>query len=468
MMLLTDVVGSVGETAYASIHQIDLVATISFLLGIPIPYANLGSLVPSLLPNMTAAHTATALALNAAQVWRYFTVYSKTAQQLPNLPDLQERLRAAVHVFQEALAITSNSDVDTTYTNMEHDATLFHKAAALFKIFLLDATELGKRVWTRFDHVGMIVGGTILFMAFIMTTWSLLINGLEETTVTPATTTSWMQPIVHAPLELGLTIAFMIFHCVLLSFSNSYIDTEQHIVIFMLAVLGIAICLRHAQQVNSSITRNSEKVARPSSSSSARLTEAVALVIPVCARLGEHFVSGHGLDPSLQAHFAHNAGVFLFSLAMIGLIRWNIQQTIAPSWIHLWMDLAALGAMAASWWEKHMPDPNRNGFFWCRVAYSLITTGFVHSILRLRRKDDGGSTLGRTADSTSTILFKLLTAIMAVTGPSTATSTLLFLLQVGAFWSLLQGAGGSIDVSDDACFALRRIERRGSRAHIWL
>jgi phosphatidylinositol glycan class O len=37
------------QEAFQSIHQIDLVPTISIFLGLPIPYANLGGIVPSLL-----------------------------------------------------------------------------------------------------------------------------------------------------------------------------------------------------------------------------------------------------------------------------------------------------------------------------------------------------------------------------------------------------------------------------------
>ena len=77
------------ENAFQSIHQIDMVPTISVLVGLPIPYANLGGIVPSLIGSEGVNETAAALALNAAQLWRYFTVYSETANKLPNLSDLQ-------------------------------------------------------------------------------------------------------------------------------------------------------------------------------------------------------------------------------------------------------------------------------------------------------------------------------------------------------------------------------------------
>ena len=70
-----DEMDSHSARVFESIHQIDIVPTISFLLGLPVPYANIGGLVPDLLPSplsnyanqqqSNSAHIATALALNS-------------------------------------------------------------------------------------------------------------------------------------------------------------------------------------------------------------------------------------------------------------------------------------------------------------------------------------------------------------------------------------------------------------------
>ena len=156
--LTPEIMGSTYiQDAFQSIHQIDLVPTISILLGLPIPYANLGGVVPSLLGFETPRQTAAALAFNAAQVWRYFTVYSETANKLPNLPELEEQLKEATTVYKEAL---SQGDVD--------DTNAFYKACGLFKVFLVEASELGHRVWTRFDSVGMTIGASIVFLTLVV------------------------------------------------------------------------------------------------------------------------------------------------------------------------------------------------------------------------------------------------------------------------------------------------------------
>jgi phosphatidylinositol glycan class O len=147
---------------FGAIHQIDLVPTITKLLGLPIPFANLGGLDPTLLPGSTPKHTATALALNAAQVWRYFTIYSETANRLPGLPPLQEELDVAVSVFVKALLDPENPDVDQ-----------FVQASTLFKSFLQNALTLGQHVWKRFYSLGMVCGVSVLVVAILLYAWPL-------------------------------------------------------------------------------------------------------------------------------------------------------------------------------------------------------------------------------------------------------------------------------------------------------
>ncbi len=130
-------VGSYSQEAFRSINQIDLVPTISLLLGLPIPFANLGGVVPGLLPPLKyhseeeliveAPYIATALALNAAQVWNYLHIYSSTANKLPDnaIAELRELLENASSRFKEALAQEDS-----------FDSLAYREACGLFKYFL--------------------------------------------------------------------------------------------------------------------------------------------------------------------------------------------------------------------------------------------------------------------------------------------------------------------------------------------
>lgn len=395
------VVSDYAQTAFESIHQIDLVPTIALLLGLPIPYANLGSLVPSLLLVHNPAQIAGALALNAAQVWRYYTVYSSTANALPNLPELEERLKEAVAVFKNALALTGSTD-----------STLFLKASNLFKIFLMEALELGQKVWTRFDDVGMAMGATTLLLGSLIWTRPFF-TALSSSPQVLQLSQLW---------EVSLTVLFIVFQCGVLSFGNSYILEEDHILMYMIGVLSFVLYIRLASNTNTT---------HFSSKQSWILT--LPLIIPCASRLGEIFVSGHGMDPSVGMHNVHRPIVFLGSLTVLSTARWYMfRQRVTPSFGHFVADCCSLLCLAYSWWEKRTSDPNRTGFFGCRFAISLFLLGFpisLYQMSRIQKQESESNQIKVLEKSALTSIAKVLIAIMIVTGPSSATSVVLYAAQ---------------------------------------
>jgi phosphatidylinositol glycan class O len=400
-------VGADSERAFQSIHQIDLVPTISMLLGLPIPYANIGGLVPSLLPPPSRAgtvatpFTAAALALNAAQVWRYFTVYSSTANKLPSLPELQSLLDDAVSSYQSALAPPDGED-----------AMAYRVACGKFKLFLSEASELGHRVWTRFDTVGMIMGGGILCVALI---FAVPLWYRDRSKAGAA------RSLNDQYLELGTTAVLLTFQCVLLTFSNSYIDAEQAVVMFSFGVICVAIALR-------------------SSSTSGMWWAPLLLVL--LSRLSELSVSGHGLDPSIPLHLAHNSFTFLSALSCLALLRYHaFQAELACSFLHFCLDMAALLCLAISWWEKRSNDTTRNGYISCRLALILAGIGAVLAAKVLSDRRRQAKRDPWLIDLSITILSKLFICMMAVTGPSMSSSVLLFVLQSLLLYNLSRPAG---------------------------
>ena len=313
------------QEKFQSMNQIDLVPTISILLGLPIPYQNLGGIVPSLLASTDIRETAAAMALNAAQVWRYFTVYSQTANRLPNMLEMEEQLKEAVATYREALAHNEDGK----------DANAFYKACGLFKLFLVEASELGHRVWTRFDTVGMVGGGMVLALTLLAALFSLLFLGGSFL---------WKQK--QDFLENILTLLFVIFHCGMLSFSNSYIAAEQQVVMFMMTILGGVIFVRM------NLTE---------AGGSSQAETYAPLLLPILSRVGEVVVSGHGLDPSIRLHAAHSQWLFLPSLACLLAIRAKLfeavdkhhliqARTITSSpMLHASIDCLCLVLLALSW-----------------------------------------------------------------------------------------------------------------------
>jgi hypothetical protein len=408
--------------SFASLHQIDLVPAISILLGLPIPYANMGGIIPSLLPGQSIQQMTCALALNAAQIWRYLTVYSETANRLPHLEDINERLQVAVISYKDAIQQHHRTFEGNVLGDDDMDK--YVQAAGLFKIFLTEALALGQRVWTRFDDVGMICGISVLFLGLILYTKPLLSKRGYSS----------HQPMLLFPKshywELLATVAFILFTCGILSFSNSYILEEKGIIMFCMAILSCIIAIRmEGDTVRSTIRRG-------------------VLLIPIASRVHELVVSGHGMDPSVRLHVAHNAILFLSSLIVLGTFRWALYENrVTPSFRHTVADCIALGAFAISWWEKRSVDPTRNGYTFSRIGLLMIIGGFLIFVANaVAYKPLYSSTKSHNqgfdwTSDTITVLAKVLIGIMAVTGPSAATSLVFYTFQLTVIYCLSLNTG---------------------------
>jgi GPI ethanolamine phosphate transferase 3 subunit O len=425
------------QDAFQSIHQIDLVPTISILLGLPIPYANIGGIVPSLVGFQGVGYTAAALALNAAQVWRYFTVYSETANKLPHLPELQEQLEQAVSTYKEALV------------HPNEDSTAFYHACGQFKMFLVEAAALGHKVWTRFDTFGMICGGTVLFFTLVFWVISVYISS------------GGIRLPRNQYLENGTSALFVFFQSGMLSFSNSYIEAEQRIVMFMLATLGLTVFIRMR-----SVAESRSSILIPYS----------PLVVPFLSRISELTISGHGMDPSLRQHGAHSPTIFFSSLCGLVALRiyfyTKISITSRTGFFHTLIDCVILVFLFISWMEKQSLDQTKNGYWTARMAITLLIGSIPVAVFeavgpiirqvvlqnsRKEARHDGQTNTPTIALIRAfTVVFQLLIALMVVTGPSTAPTVLLVSIQ-GWLLYILAGGKGLYQISSPVLATMWRL-----------
>ena len=383
------------QEEFRQINQIDLVPTIAILLGIPIPYANLGSLVPSLLPSISTAQAASGLLLNAAQVWRYFTVYSSTANPLPHLNDLKVDLDAAVNAFRVALRVDDE----------EEEEDLYLQAATLLKAFLHKALALGQRVWTRFDVLGMSIGIFILLVGLTMQIKPLLFI----VDLVPNLRNTRSEDVMSALL--------LIFLCGVLTFSNSYILEEEHIYMYAVAILSTMIALRiRSEPVQATIWRG-------------------VLLIPVASRMEGLLVTGHGMDPSLRDHTVHHPAIFLTSTSIVVAWRWWLHRAqITPSRLQSVLDCACLVGLVASWWEKRQ-GAGRNGHLACQISIALWVMGVLGhltDVIRYRLQNFAWNAETDVMEWTT----KIMIAIAAVTGPSSAPTIILASFQMVVIYLL--------------------------------
>ena len=447
--------GTHSARVFDSIHQIDLVPTISMLLGLPVPYANIGGLVPDLLPapraekQSTAAHIATALALNAAQVWNYLHTYSQTSRDLPRdrLNELKELLDSASLVYRDAI-IQSQTQKHTT-AEEEHslfDSTAYRQACALFKSFLAESTDLGKQVWTQFNESGMIFGIGVLLVAWIMAIplWKRSVrNDFVGALFFWRSNSHYKSSVVkenlkgsdglqsYRRIELVAAVIFMIFQCGVLTFGNSYIEYERDVVTFFLSVLCLLVFQRWC-------------FASQSGSSSLFLP----LIVALCSRMNDLFVTGHGLDPSIVLHGAHHHIVFLSSLVLLVILR---MKWLGNSSVYV--DVITIICTAGTWWEKRSPDHSRNGFIMARAAVMAVLVALIHSLITLARKQP------TCIESAQLAIFRALLFVMIVTGPSAASTSVMIVIQCASIRFMME-ATGPREVSSPVMAAIWRLAIR--------
>uniref|UniRef100_A0A7S3Q9B3 GPI ethanolamine phosphate transferase 3 n=1 Tax=Chaetoceros debilis TaxID=122233 RepID=A0A7S3Q9B3_9STRA len=485
-----------SQEAFRSIHQIDLVPTISVLLGLPIPYANLGGAVPALLPPLyhrtnfdariqnnprgsstsdqsgndfelvEAPFAATTLALNAAQVWNYLSTYSSTANKLPPdaLADLAEILQKATAKFNDALSFSRPQGDPKNFSNpadvgeSNFDSTEYREACSLYKYFLSQATDLGKKVWTRFDTVGMSIGIGLLVVSVIFAIPSLFKNKATSCNSKPLLSAKFKPKKLERKQNLveGLLLfIFLLFQCILLTFSNSYIVSEESIAMFMISTLcAVSTVFRYL-----ATTMHGRSNVRSLS------TAALPMIIMFCSRLDSLFVSGHGMDPIIRKFWAHSPYFFLPSLAILAVMRYGYMRIgqkrrlceYTQGRFHMLSDMTTIGLLGKSWVEKRSVDLTRHGYKSSMAALILSAAGLMISARQLRRhvvkqnlvgnkqsKDDRpGKTIGlplqqqdaQVLYKTTIVILKILLLIVTITGSSAAPSSVFLLIQA---WALLQ------------------------------
>ena len=132
------------------VAQTDIVPTLSLLLGLPIPFSNLGIIIPSLfeeaglqnvLKNTSKLH---ALQLNARQVNRYITEYTQLSNDISS-----NALNDITNPLFKRNASFSNSNTHFSNRALGHDKISLEEHAYL--TYLKKIRELCRTVWAKFD-----------------------------------------------------------------------------------------------------------------------------------------------------------------------------------------------------------------------------------------------------------------------------------------------------------------------------
>jgi phosphatidylinositol glycan class O len=372
-----------NPTVFEQVNQVDIVPTISFLLGLPIPFANIGSSIVSLLP-VSSTEATLGLAINAAQVANYLEEYEKE-KGLPSrdMDKLREQLHEASEVFKTAVAShrkaadAADATNDTIYSSAD-----YHMAATLFKEYLRDATELGRSVWTSFNYYYMVAGIVFLVAGVFL--------------AGPYRGISPDDPLVYKLTQTDVVaatpVALALFHTLFMFLSNSYIISEQQFCQMALLVVCV-----------SQITKHHEDWL-------------ALLLIPTFSRLHEYFVSGHGVDVTNSDHLAHNPLFFLPVSAAMTYTFVSIFHTPTPERHSISPIVLPFIFVNISWLQNYFGYP---GWVCANISFYLptvmaIVTCFSSNIM--------------TASENAALLS---IALLTVTGPAAVSSLLLLVCQIG-------------------------------------
>ncbi|POW15008.1 hypothetical protein PSTT_02582 [Puccinia striiformis] len=141
-----------GIGTVRSIPQIDLVPTLSLLLGIPIPFSNLGMIIPELFYRKTGNLTpieslSLATSLNSQQLHQFINTYSKSTS------DLNPFLSTLDLLYTQAIQESSNPQ-------------LAYRSHRQFGKFLLVNC---RKIWAKFVPNLMVIGIIIIGLSFLST-----------------------------------------------------------------------------------------------------------------------------------------------------------------------------------------------------------------------------------------------------------------------------------------------------------
>ncbi|XP_043543817.1 GPI ethanolamine phosphate transferase 3 isoform X2 [Chiloscyllium plagiosum] len=195
------------------VSQIDLVPTLALLLGIPIPYSNIGMVMVDLfisepkLDDNQYLEQAKALHINAIQVNRFLESYSYAARDLPvtKLKYLKELFSTAVMEYNDLITIMQKSEKIVPDQDFH---TRFQNLLITQQRYLRETKEVCRESWARFNPAHMLYG-IVLLAATCMHCFLV--------SETASTFESLYKQLLLYPVIWGLTAGLTVYFWMLIS-----------------------------------------------------------------------------------------------------------------------------------------------------------------------------------------------------------------------------------------------------------
>ncbi|EGF80394.1 hypothetical protein BATDEDRAFT_11390 [Batrachochytrium dendrobatidis JAM81] len=156
-----DTSSSDDKTGHRCISQIDFVSTVSMLMGVPIPFGNLGTVIPEV---FFWKHLLAVMRANAQQIHAYIAAYGERRK------DAQTSFADTLHMFTKAESLFSDLSTfqDMSKNPKEYQQNLIACYVAYTK-YTRSTLIIARKIWSRFESVLMIMGVVIILMSILTT-----------------------------------------------------------------------------------------------------------------------------------------------------------------------------------------------------------------------------------------------------------------------------------------------------------
>ncbi|KAI0084547.1 hypothetical protein BDY19DRAFT_909752 [Irpex rosettiformis] len=246
-----------ANVSHRSIQQIDLVPTLSLLLGLPIPYNNLGSIIPELFwEDQEGRRFEEALKLNAAQVRDYLQTYraSPHGSELDDAWASLERIwNMSAQDIPTAHRIALDGYMRTVLSVCRYLWAQFNLGLIVTGLVLMVlSTLMTMGIWTtlerkegwetwagQFLQNGLYASGVAAAIGLFSVPWRTKLGmDVAQPVILSATLAAVISSLIRAPPKISITDLKslplpMILHAAAFA-SNSFVVWEDHVITFLL------------------------------------------------------------------------------------------------------------------------------------------------------------------------------------------------------------------------------------------
>lgn len=177
---------SYDATKYPVVSQIHLVPTLAYLLQVPIPFGNLGAIIPNIiypaddqnqLSNLL--HMVEQFRMNSLQVHDYLNQYSQQTHQLDFSKDKTSTLTQHLYNAEEIMLQLTRQDqfiqAINASTSTVEEFEMFGKqledAILEYDAFLISTIKYCEAIWAQFDTGCMFIGILLLVSSTLSSFW---------------------------------------------------------------------------------------------------------------------------------------------------------------------------------------------------------------------------------------------------------------------------------------------------------